>query len=49
MSENDVICIVILHHLSQIWLVKVHYNVRKELFPHLKGIFSPGKIPFHFL
>ena len=26
-SENDVICTVALHHLSQIWLVIVHYNI----------------------
>ena len=48
MSENDVICIVPLHHLSQFRRVKVRYNVRKELFPRLEGIVSLGKIPFLF-
>ena len=37
-SENDVTCAVTLRYLSQIWYVMVRYNVRKELFPRLKGV-----------
>ena len=52
-SENSVICTVTLRHLSQFWRVMGvitlarhgRYNVRKELFLRLKGIFSLGKIP----
>ena len=47
-SENDVICTVTLYHLSQFWRIMVHYNIRKELFPHLKAIFSLGKKHFYF-
>ena len=47
-SENDVICTVMLQHLSQFGCVMVRYNVQKELFPRLKGIFSQAKIPFLF-
>ena len=48
MSEKDLICTVTLCHLSQFWRAMVHYNVLKELFPPMKGIFSLGKIPFLF-
>ena len=47
-SENDVICTVTLRHLSELRRVMVRCNVRKELFPRLKGIFSLGKTPFLF-
>ena len=42
-SENDVNCTVTLRHLSRFWLVMVRVNVRKELFPSLKGIFPQEK------
>ena len=42
MSENDVIYTVTLRHLSQFWCIMVGYNVGKEFFPCLKGIFSQG-------
>ena len=48
-SENDVICIVTLRHLSQFLRVMVRYNVRKELFPLLKEDFPWGKYQFFFL
>ena len=38
MSENDIICTVLLRCLSQFWRIMVHYNIQTELFPHLKGI-----------
>ena len=48
MYENDVICTVRLRHLSQLWHVMMRYHVGKELFPHLKEIFSLREIPFSF-
>ena len=47
-SENDINCIVTLRHLSPFRHVMVRYNVRKELFPRLKRIFSLEKISFLF-
>ena len=47
-SENDVISTVTLRHLYQFWRVMVRNNVRKELFPRLKGVFPLGKLPFLF-
>ena len=46
--EIDLICTVMLRHLSQFRHVIVCYYVRKKLFPRLNGILSLQKIPFLF-
>ena len=49
MSENGVISTVMLPHLSQFTRLMVHYNLPKELFPCLHGIFFLVKVSFLFL
>ena len=47
-SENDVTCTVTLRRLTLFWRIIVRYNIQKELFSRVKGIFSLGKVSFLF-